>query len=80
LATHSDVSPRAADGCIARMMRKPDGARLTSDAALLLSSGVGLLVRHALSNLAAPGWDDWIARTMRKPDGAKLPRVVALLL
>jgi hypothetical protein len=31
------VSPRAADGCIARMMRKPNGARLTSDAALLLS-------------------------------------------
>src|SRR5271154_4633957 len=33
-ATHSTVSPRAADGCIARMMRKPNGARLTSDAAL----------------------------------------------
>ncbi len=36
LATHSAVSPNAADGCIARMMRKPNGARLTSDAALLL--------------------------------------------
>jgi hypothetical protein len=35
-ATHSAFSPRAADGCIARMMRKPTAASLTSDAALLL--------------------------------------------
>ena len=35
-ATHSAVVPRAADGCIARMMRKRTGTRLTSDAALLL--------------------------------------------
>ena len=34
--THSAVSPRAADGCIAGMMRGPIRARLTSDAALLL--------------------------------------------
>jgi hypothetical protein len=44
--THSAVSPRAADGCIVWMMRKPNGARLTSDAALLLLLGIGLLVRH----------------------------------
>jgi hypothetical protein len=36
-ATRSAVSRREADGYIARMMRKPNGARLTSDAALLLS-------------------------------------------
>ncbi len=36
VATHSAVLPPAADGCVARPMRKPDGARLTSDAALLL--------------------------------------------
>jgi hypothetical protein len=35
-ATHSVVLPRAADCCIARVMRKPNRARLTSDAALLL--------------------------------------------
>jgi hypothetical protein len=36
LATHEAVLPRAADGCIAGMMREPKRARLTSDAALLL--------------------------------------------
>ena len=36
-ATHSAVLPRTGDGCIARMMRKPNHARMTSDAALLLS-------------------------------------------
>ncbi len=36
LATHSAVLPRVADGCIAGMMRKPNRAGLTSDAALLL--------------------------------------------
>jgi hypothetical protein len=35
-ATPSAASPRAADGCIARVMRKPNGATLMSDAALLL--------------------------------------------
>jgi hypothetical protein len=35
-ATQSAVFSRAADGCIARMMRKPNRARLTSDAVLLL--------------------------------------------
>jgi hypothetical protein len=35
-ATHSAVLPRVADGCIAGMMREPNRARLTSDAALLL--------------------------------------------
>jgi hypothetical protein len=49
-ATHSGVSPHAADGCIARMMRKPNRARLASDAALLLLWGSGLLVRHGCSN------------------------------
>jgi len=34
------------DGCIARMMRKPNRARSTSEAALLLLQGVGLLVCH----------------------------------
>jgi hypothetical protein len=46
LVTHSAALPRAADGCIAQMMRKPNRAGLTSDAALLLLWGVGLLVRH----------------------------------
>jgi len=33
-------------------MRKPDRARPTSDAALLLLKGIGLLVRHGLTCLA----------------------------
>lgn len=37
VATHSALLPPAADGCVARTMRKPNGARLMSDAALLLS-------------------------------------------
>jgi hypothetical protein len=36
-ATHSAVSPRAADGCIDRRMRKLNDAGVTSDAARLLS-------------------------------------------
>ena len=39
--THTAVSPRAADGCIARIMREPIGARLTTDAALLLWKALG---------------------------------------
>ena len=31
---------------MARMIRKQNRARLTADVALLLSSGMGLLVRH----------------------------------
>jgi hypothetical protein len=56
--------------------------RNIATATIQYSDGAGASLRnaYALSNLAAPGWDDWIARTMRKPDGAKLPRVVALLL
>ena len=46
----STVSSRAADGYIAEMMRNPTGARLTSDAALLLI-GVGLVVCHRLERL-----------------------------
>jgi hypothetical protein len=34
------LAARGASGCIAGMMRKPNGARLTSDAALLLLSRV----------------------------------------
>ena len=41
------------DDCIARMIRKPNRARLTADVALLLSSGMRLLVRHVLSSC---GW------------------------
>lgn len=37
LTTHSAVLPRAADACTARMMRRPNRARLTSDAAVLLT-------------------------------------------
>ncbi|MBV8934860.1 MAG: hypothetical protein JO095_03530 [Alphaproteobacteria bacterium] len=51
-ATHRAVSPGAADGCIARMMRKPTGASLTSDAAALLSYGFGLLGRHERDRVA----------------------------
>jgi hypothetical protein len=35
-ATHPAVLPRAADDCMARVMRKPNRGRLTSEAALLL--------------------------------------------
>jgi hypothetical protein len=35
-ARHSDFLPPVADGCIARMVRKLNGARLPADAALLL--------------------------------------------
>jgi len=46
-ATYSAVvSTRAADDCIARMMREPNPATLAFDAALLLSHGIGLLVPH----------------------------------
>ena len=41
---------RRPDDCIARMMRKPNRARSTSDAALLLLKRIGLLVRHGHSN------------------------------
>jgi hypothetical protein len=44
---------RATDGCIARMMRKPNRPTATSDAALLLLKGIGLLVRHGSSTA---GW------------------------
>ena len=37
VATQSAVLPRSADGCLAPTMRMPNGARPTSDAALLLS-------------------------------------------
>jgi hypothetical protein len=50
-ATRSVVLPRVADDGIARMMRKPNRARLKSDAALLLPSDIGLLVRHDLDRL-----------------------------
>ena len=39
------VSPRAADGCIAPMTRKPVRATPTSPVALLLPQGIGLLLR-----------------------------------
>ena len=55
LATHSAVSPGAADGCFARMMGKPTGARLTADGALLLSWGVVLLVRHERTRWGVTG-------------------------
>jgi hypothetical protein len=51
LVTHSAAWPRAADGCIAQMMRKPNRAGPTSDAALLLLWGFGLLARHVCSVL-----------------------------
>jgi len=60
-ATHSAVSPRAADGCFARMMGKPTGARLTSDGALLLSWGVVLLVRHERTGRNVTGGVHWHA-------------------
>ena len=42
------------DDCIARAMRKPDRTKLPAVAALLLSSDLRLLVRHALRSLAHP--------------------------
>ena len=48
IATHSAVLPRPADACIARMMRKPNGATLdVRRRTALLSHDVALLVRHA---------------------------------
>jgi hypothetical protein len=46
-ATDRAVRPRTADGCTTGMMRKANGGRVTSDAALLLAWGIALLVRHA---------------------------------
>jgi hypothetical protein len=58
--THSAVSPRAADDCIARMMRKPNGARLTSDPALLTSDPALLPCvcprTPRLTSALGPGW------------------------
>ena len=70
-ATHSAVLPRASDGCIARMMRKPNRARLRSDAALLLfrASGCWFATHSAVLPRAADGC---IARMMRKPNGARM--------
>ena len=52
----SEQSHRARrDECIAGTMRKPDRAKLPAAAALLLSSRVRLLVRHASSCLAGRG-------------------------
>ena len=42
------------DECIARMIRKQNRARLTADVALLLSSGVRLLVRHGRERQRRP--------------------------
>jgi hypothetical protein len=42
------------DDCIARTMRKPDRTKFPTVAALLLSSNLRLLVRHASSNRAPP--------------------------
>jgi len=52
---HSPVLPHAADGWIAQMMREPHRGGRASEAALLLSSGIGLLVRHASSGPAGRG-------------------------
>ena len=48
-ATESAVSTRAADDCIHRMMREANRAMLMSDAALLLTYGIGVVVRHGSS-------------------------------
>ena len=50
-ATHSAVLPRAADGCIARMMRKPNGAR-TPRCCFRRASGCWFATRA----LASTGW------------------------
>jgi hypothetical protein len=77
-ATHSGVSPHAADGCIARMMRKPNRARLASDAALLLLWGSGLLVRHERNGALAlsPGISLSARRRARPPASPQLPAEV----
>ena len=56
LATQSAVLHRAADGCTARMMRKPNRARLMSDASLLLSYVIRLLFRHERDRAPEPLW------------------------
>ena len=54
-ATHVPVSPRLADGCIVRMMHRPNGTRLTSDAALLLLQAIRLLVCHVSDHAGEVG-------------------------
>jgi hypothetical protein len=51
-ATHSTVLPHWADGCIARMIRNPNGAGLTSDVVLLLLWDLRLLVCHVRREVA----------------------------
>jgi len=55
LPTHVPVSPRLADGCIVRMMHRPNGTRLTSDAALLLLQAIRLLVCHVSDHAGEVG-------------------------
>ncbi len=52
---HSVDSLREADDCTARMMRNPNCAGQSSDAAPLLPYGIGLLVRHDLDRQGPPG-------------------------
>ena len=80
-ATHSAVSPHAADGCFARMMRKPNGARLTSDAALMHWYGIGPLVRHE-QNRHLVGLAVGSLATTKEPRSARggLARAVGFLV
>ena len=77
VATHSGVSPRAAHGCIARMMRKPNHARSPSDAALLLIGRWS--ARLPRTQPSCPGQAD-DARMMRKSNHVRSPPDAALLL
>jgi len=59
-------------------MRKPNTARVTSDAAPLLSYGIGPLVCHGFSCLAAAGGR--LLRPGDAPVGSVVPAVTAALL
>ncbi|MBV9681880.1 MAG: hypothetical protein JO046_08810 [Solirubrobacterales bacterium] len=48
------VSPRAVDGCIARVIQEPVRATPTSPAALLVPSGIGLLLRAGTNGRTTP--------------------------
>ena len=62
------------------VMREPSRARLTSDTALLLLSGIGLVARHAVSRSWSGPADDCIPRMKRKSNHARSTSCPALLL
>jgi hypothetical protein len=75
-ATHSAVLPRAADVCIPRIMRKPNGAR-SPRCCFRMASGCWIATHSAVLTRAAY---DCFSRMMRKPNRGRLAPDAALLL